>query len=326
MELHGEHAAVFIIEALYALVVHADIADLCNRRVDGTCIHHIAVVLRGNVHTICFQFFHRVIDAAVAVLELVRIRALRKRHQLVPHTDGEGGDTALVNALQLRNFFYAGLRVPGAVREHDPVRVPRLDLFKRRIVREAAHRTAAAGERTNDILFGTVIEQRHLNRAVAVIARLADADLRNAVRHNVCGDFALHFVTVNLIAEAEHAAHRAGLPQAAGERTGVDPADSGDPVVFQVSVQVDVTAKIAGDPGNGVNDKCFHPGVIGFRVLIADSVVSDHRVSHHNALACIAGVCKQFGVPAHGAVEHYLAQHVAGLAKALALKGHPVFQ
>ena len=104
------------LEALDHVVVEADVADrgdavrrgggLVERRVDGE-----PVVVRGHLDLAGGAVHHRLVDAAVAVLQLVGAEPERPAEQLVAEADAEVGQPALQRSLQQLDL--AGRRRPG---------------------------------------------------------------------------------------------------------------------------------------------------------------------------------------------------------------------
>ena len=81
-----------------------------------------AVVLRGDFDRARFEILHRLIRAAMAELELERLRAAGQAEQLVAQADAE--DRLLAQqAADRADRVVERLRIAGAVREEHAVRV-----------------------------------------------------------------------------------------------------------------------------------------------------------------------------------------------------------
>ena len=80
-----------------------------------------AVVVRGDLDLAGGAVHHRLVDAAVAVLELVGAEAQRAAEELVAEADPEVGDLAVEGGLQQLDLAGGGGRVAGAVGEEEPV-------------------------------------------------------------------------------------------------------------------------------------------------------------------------------------------------------------
>ena len=114
------------LEPLDHVVVEADVADRrdavrrlgrrVERGVDGE-----AVVVGGDLDLAGGAVHHRLVDAAVAVLELVGAEAERAAEELVAEADPEVGDAVGQRALQQLDLAGRRGRVAGAVGEEQPV-------------------------------------------------------------------------------------------------------------------------------------------------------------------------------------------------------------
>src|SRR5437868_12707834 len=123
--LHAEGPAVEQPQALDALVVEVDVADLgpavggVERRVEGG-LDREAVVVRGDLDLTGAQVLDRLVHAAVAVAELVGRQAERAAEELVAEADAEERRAALEHLAQGGDV--GGGRVAGAVGEEDAIR------------------------------------------------------------------------------------------------------------------------------------------------------------------------------------------------------------
>ena len=68
--LHGEHRAADVLHALDRAVVEVDIAHAGDLGIDRVADDRVAVVLAGDIGAVRVQILDRVVNAAVAVLEL----------------------------------------------------------------------------------------------------------------------------------------------------------------------------------------------------------------------------------------------------------------
>ena len=70
MILHGEYRTADVLETLNGAVVQVDIAHAGNLRVNRLAYNGIAVVLRGDVGAVRVDVLYRMVDTAMAVLQL----------------------------------------------------------------------------------------------------------------------------------------------------------------------------------------------------------------------------------------------------------------
>ncbi|CAM5561573.1 hypothetical protein SBADM41S_01617 [Streptomyces badius] len=138
------------LESLDDLVVQADVGDLgaaergvgdlVERGVDGE-----AVVVRGDLDLAGGAVLHRLVDAAVAVLQLVGAEAERAAEDLVAEADAEERGGALQHAAHQGDRVVGGGRVAGAVGEEDAVGLDRVHLFQGGGGGQDVHLDAALG-------------------------------------------------------------------------------------------------------------------------------------------------------------------------------------
>ena len=86
--LHAEGRQLAVAQPFDGLVVEVDVRDLELGR-QGLGIDGEAVVLRGDLDRAGLQVLHRLVRAAVAELELERLRAAGQAEQLVAQADAE---------------------------------------------------------------------------------------------------------------------------------------------------------------------------------------------------------------------------------------------
>ena len=155
MVLHGERGDVDALQAFDHVVVQIDVGDehpavpavtvrgrnrLADRGVDGE-----AEVVRGDLDLAGGRVLDRLVDAAVAELELVRAEPQRAAQQLIAKADAEERVSGVQHLAQQRHLRLGLLRVAGAVREEHAVRVQGLQLFEGDGGRHHMHAAAAFG-------------------------------------------------------------------------------------------------------------------------------------------------------------------------------------
>ena len=148
--LDAEGRLVEQLQALHHVVVEADVGDLgaavggvgdrVERGVDGE-----AVVVRGDLDLAGRPVLHRLVDAAVAVLQLVGAEAERAAEDLVAEADAEQRRPALQHPAHHGDRAVGGGRVAGAVGEEHAVGVHGVDVLDGGRRGQHVHLDAALG-------------------------------------------------------------------------------------------------------------------------------------------------------------------------------------
>ena len=103
--------------------------------VDGR-VHGEAVIVRSDLDTSGGAVEHRLVDAAVAVAELIGAVAQRPPEDLVAQADAEEGDAGVQNSAQQLDLTCRGARVARPIGEEDAVRTEGEHLGQRRGLRQ----------------------------------------------------------------------------------------------------------------------------------------------------------------------------------------------
>ena len=340
--LHRVRRDIKAFQPLDHLVVEADVADphppVC--RVRGLAERTVPgdgepVVVGGDLHLAGRQVHHRLVDAAVAVLELVRAESERPPEQLVAETDAEERNPTVEHLPQQGEV--GGCRVSWAVGEEHPVRPARahredvLDGARRgqhvhldaRLRHERRrHALDPQVDRGDDMVplpyrvDDVRMRRRHLPREVRPhhLRRGGDPLEQLAHRH-----------TRPCPREDAHP-HRPTLAQVPGQGTGVDAADPDDPLVAQLVLQGAGRPPARRAQRRVAHDVAGHPDAGRLIVLGVDSGVADVRRGHDDDLAVVARVGEGLLVAGHPGREHRLTDRLALGAVGLAMEGPPVLQ
>ena len=148
--LHAERRLVEQRQPFDDLVVEADVGDAARtvRRLERALdrgVDREAVVVAGDLDLAGREVLHRLVDAAVAVLELVGAETQCATEDLVAEADAEVRDLALEELLEQRDGVVGGGRVARAVRHEHAVGLDREDVLERRAGRQHVHLDAALG-------------------------------------------------------------------------------------------------------------------------------------------------------------------------------------
>src|SRR5438876_12431125 len=89
--LHGQQGLAAVAEAFQGLVVEVDVRVLDVVLAQRVGVDGEAVVLRGDLHAAAAEVLDRMVAAAMAELELVRLAAESEAEELVAQTNAEDG-------------------------------------------------------------------------------------------------------------------------------------------------------------------------------------------------------------------------------------------
>ena len=191
------------------------------------------------------------------------------------------------------------------------------------------HLAAPLLEAADHVLLDAVIHQSHPQLLHAVggadLGGLAGHPLHRAL-HPVGADFAQTVLYTKILRTGDHTVHGALIAENAGDRAGVHPLDPRDIMLFQIGIQIALTAEIAPAPGQMTDHKGLRPRPDGLIVRAVHAVIADERIRHHDALSRIGRVGQDLLVAGHGGVEHHLAHPVSRSADALPVKDRAVAQ
>src|SRR6478735_3927775 len=321
--LHGVRGTVEALEPLDDVVVEAHVRDT------DAAVCRVAVLVEGRVHgeavvvgrhlDLAGRAVHdRLVDAAVAVLQLVRAEAEGATEQLVAEADAEERDAAVEHLTQQRDLALGGGRVSGTVGEEDAVRAGlphRQDVVDRRGGRQHVHLDAALGHERRGHRLDAEVDGRDGEPRVADGRdgiRLGGGDLggergpghlrARANRLEQLGLGALGGVT------AEDAdPHRPALAQVAGQGARVDVADADDALVDELVLEVARGAPVRRPDGGVAHDVAGDPDAAALVVLGVDARVADVRRGHDDDLPVVARVGQRLLVARHAGGEDGLA-------------------
>lgn len=266
--LDAEGRLVEQLEAFDDVVVQADVGDLgaavgglgdlVEGRVDGE-----AVVVRGDLDLAGGAVLDRLVDAAVAVLQLVGAEAERAAQDLVAEADAEERGLALQHALHDGDGAVGGGRVARAVGEEHAVGPDRVHVLDGGGGGQHVHLDAALGHPVRGHALDAEVDGGDGEALLADRGddvRLLGGDLGGEVR-------ALHLRLrpdlgqQGLVADADPGlagedadAHGAELAQVAGEGAGVDAGDPDDALLRELLVQRAPGAPVGGDAGGVAYD------------------------------------------------------------------------
>src|SRR5512140_636024 len=147
-------------EALVRVIVQVEMSDLEFHGIERVRIDGEAVILRRDLECAGQKVFDRVVATAMAELEFEGLAPECQSEQLVPETDPE-------NRLPPEQCFdildgdaYRG-RVAGTVREEDPVRIHRENVFSGKTDRNDCHRTTVLDESSKNVSLDAVVIRYH---------------------------------------------------------------------------------------------------------------------------------------------------------------------
>ena len=229
------------------------------RRVDGE-----PVVVRGDLDLARRTVHHRLVDAAVAVLELEGAEPERAAEQLVAEADPEVGQVRLQGALEQLDLADRRGRVSRAVGEEQPVRLDGEDVLEGGVGGQDVHLDAALGHHPRGVRLDAEVDRG--DGEPLLTDRRDDVGLG---RGDLAGELgARHLGGTPHPREqglgvggvgGDADAHGAALAQVAGQRTGVDAADADDALLAQLVVEGPGGAPAGGDAGRVADDVPAHP-------------------------------------------------------------------
>ena len=241
----------------------------------------------------------------MAELQLERRTAERAREKLVPETDAEHGHVAQQTTDGVDGTRHHR-RVAGAVREEDAVR-PTGQYLGRAGARRHNIDNRELRQVRQDRRLDAVVDRHHTEPTVADGVRRRTRDLGREVdpvgaRLGPSGGQQRGFVR-----RAECSRHCTRVTEMAGETTGIDAADAGDPPTNQEGRQVLVAAPTATAPRKVSNDDATTERSPALVVGCSGSVVADVRIREGDDLPRVGRVGDDLLVAGQHRVEHDLA-------------------
>ena len=156
VELHGESRKVEGSQPLDDVVVEVDVGDLDasvaavavrrRTRPSDRGIDRETVVVRGDLDMPGGAVENGLVDAAVAVAELVRAVAQRPAEDLVAQADSEEGDAGIQDAAQQLDLAARGTGIPRSVGEEHAVRMEGEHLLERGRLRQDVNERSPLGQ------------------------------------------------------------------------------------------------------------------------------------------------------------------------------------
>ena len=292
---------------------------LGHRRVHRVGQDHIAVVLAGDEHPALLQVPDGVVAPPVAVIQPAGFGPGGQGQKLMPQTDAEQGDIALIQLFQLGNDSGILRRVTGAVGEHHPIKAAGQHRLRRSMRREGGDAAAPAAQALDHVLLNAVVHHSHAVLLLAVGGkhlRLLPGHPVHRALHPVGAQALQHLGHIKMLRTGDHAVHAPLTAEYLCQRPGVHPLDTRDIMLLQKVVQRALTAEIAAAGRQMPHHKGLHPGAGGFVVLMVDAIVSDQGIGHHYPLPRVRGVCQDLLITGHRGIEHHLTDPVGGAADA----------
>ena len=293
------------------------------------------VVVSGHLDLAGGAVHDGLVDAAVAVLELVGAEPERPAEQLVAEADPEVGDPLGQRALQQLDLRGGGGRVTGAVAVEQPVRADRAHVVDGRGGGQHVHLDAALGHPVRGHRLDAEVEGGDGEPLLPPGSRqrwddvgLPGGDLARQLRAGhlaVAADPLEQRERVGL-GRGDPDPHRTALAQVPGQRPGVDAGDADHALRLQLVVEAAPRAPAAGHPGRVADDVAGHPDPRGLAVLVVDARVADVRGRHHHDLTVVRRVGERLLVAGHAGVEDRLAEGLALGTVALAMEGATVLE
>ncbi len=315
--------------------VAAQVVGRQARLVDGG-VDGEAVVVGGDLHPSGGPVEHGLVDAAVAVVELVGAVAQGPSEQLVAQADAEEGDAGVEHPAQQLDLAHGRARVAGAVGEEHAVGVQGQDLGEGRRLRQDVDAHAPFGQLPGGAGLDAQVDGGHDGDGLGageVPGGFDDVALgrghlggQGLARH---ARLAAHGVQADVdggpggaggavgpggqgLAGEDAGAHGAALAQVAGQGPGVDLAHAHDPGARQLVLQF-----APGPPGRGAPGRVAHhvagdPDPARLGVLVVDARIADVGGGLHHDLAVVGGVGERLLVAGHAGVEDDLAHGAPG--------------
>ena len=345
MVLHGEGRQVQGAQPLHDAVVEADVADLdapvapvvVGRHRGGVHrgVHREAVVVGGDLHPPGGPVEDRLVDAAVAVGQLVGPVPQGPPQELVAQADPEEGDALVQDPAQQLDLVHRRPGVPGAVGEEDPVGVHGQDVGQGGGLGQDVDAHAALGHLPGGAVLDPQVDGRHGGHRLPAgegAGGLHDVgpgrgDLGGQGRPGH-GRGGAHQVQAHVQGRPRGAAgvrgpggqgrpgedpgaHGAALAQVAGQGPGVHLAQAHHALGVQLVLQLAAGAPARGPAGGVAHHEAGHPDTAGLGVLVVDPGVADVGGGHDHDLAVVGGVGEGLLVAGHAGVEHDLANGAA---------------
>ena len=317
-------------------------ARLAVRRADRPVQRHTvgpgdreAVVVGGDLDLAGRAVHHRLVDAAVAVLQLERAQAQRAPEELVAEADPEVGHTRLEHGLDGGHGVVGGRRVTGTVAGEDAVGGGREHLLGGGRAGQHVHLDAARGEHPRGVGLDAEVEGGDPERPRALGGRGRRDDVALRRRHLLGqrgpghlrrGEDALEQARRVGLGRRDADPHGAALAQVAGQRTGVDGADADHALLAQVVVEAADRPPAAGHPGRVAHDVPADPDAARLGVVVVHAGVADVGSGHDHDLAVVRRVGERLLVAAHAGVEHRFAEGLPLGAVGVTVEGAAVLQ
>ena len=275
------------------------------------------MILAGDVGADAVQVPDGLIDPPVAVFQLVGAAPHRQGRQLVAQADTEQGHLAQ-ELFDLLNLIDVLCRIPGAVGEHDAVRLGRQHLLCTGLRRQDSDGAAALLQLPDDVALGAVVQ--HADPEPLLSLRRVGGCCFTGLRLHHAGDgIGLHRRQIRRNLITDRGVHDAVLPDDPGQLPGVHTPEPRHAPVPQKSVQVSLAAEIgrllAPLPHHVAPD-----ATRAFKILRNDPIIADQRIGLHHDLSSIAGIRQCLQIAAHAGGEHQLAHGVRRTPEPEALK------
>ena len=327
MELHAPDRPTLDTQALDRLVVERFVGDDDVGLALGS-LDCEAVVLARHEHAARLGLEHRMVRAAMAEAQLVRVETDCSGQQLMAETDAKDGHTKLEHRLDIGDMRVHRARIAGSVGEQDAVWVERADLVCRRIVRDDHDMGTGLGDEIANRILCAVIEQHHraARRATGrVLLALWTRDTSGEIlaRHRGrVGDQLLGLLGRGAIGD-ERRAHRTLVAQVLDERPRVDAKQDRHAVLRQPVEQSRAAcgcgvARLAADHADRLH-------TIRLADIALDAVVADHRRRERDHLAAKRRVRQRLLIPRHASRKDGFAKRNRGRASTLAVEPRAVF-
>ena len=220
-----------------------------------------------------------------------------------------------------------GIRVTGAVREKQTVRLQRVEIV---VPRHADNLYATADEATDDIMLHAAIHENHFLSVLTFV--IADDLFAGHLIHKI-DVLILRFGSGRTTLYLDRAEHHAVLAQHHRQRSRVDSRDTGYTLadqpfgkgLFAVPV-AELAAVLAADDRPCINAVGLHirRQTIRFKRKLRHAVVAYQRISQRHQLARITGVGQRLRITHHRGIEDHLTAHRHIGAEAVALERHAV--
>ena len=107
----------------------------------------------------------------------------------------------------------------------------------------------------------------------------------------------------------DHTVHGSFVTETLGQRSRIDACDARNLVLLQEILDGVLGAEIRRHAGKLTHDEGIRPWLRGLHIFIADTVVTDQWIGHHDRLSCVGRVRQHFEVAGHRGVEYDLGDH-----------------